>query len=122
MSSKVNPIRGGYHSVTPYLCIDGAADAIEFYKSTFDAEELMRMLDDGGEWQDINELVPVNWIPCNYGGYRPLFRCPGVLNGDLCNRRGNRELPRICRSGFLLQTFVFPHGREAPVQAPISPN
>ncbi len=39
MSSKVNPIPEGYHSVTPYLCIDGAADAIEFYKSTFDAEE-----------------------------------------------------------------------------------
>lgn len=33
----------GYHSVTPYLIIDGAARAIEFYKSCFGAAEIMRM-------------------------------------------------------------------------------
>ena len=27
----------GYHSVTPYLAIDGAADAIAFYKKAFGA-------------------------------------------------------------------------------------
>jgi PhnB protein len=43
MASKVNPIPEGYHSVTPYLCISGASDAIEFYKAAFDAEELMRI-------------------------------------------------------------------------------
>jgi PhnB protein len=39
----VNPIPDGYHSVTPYLVLDGAAAAIEFYKSVFGATELMRM-------------------------------------------------------------------------------
>jgi PhnB protein len=33
----------GYHSVTPYLIIKGAADAIEFYKKAFGATELFRM-------------------------------------------------------------------------------
>jgi PhnB protein len=33
----------GYHSVTPYLIVKGAADAIDFYKRAFDATELMRM-------------------------------------------------------------------------------
>jgi len=28
----VKPIPEGYHSVTPYLCVKGAAQAIEFYK------------------------------------------------------------------------------------------
>jgi PhnB protein len=37
------PIPDGYHSVTPYLIVDGAADAIEFYKRAFGAEELFRM-------------------------------------------------------------------------------
>jgi PhnB protein len=32
----------GYHSVTPYLIIGGAADAIEFYKRAFGAIELFR--------------------------------------------------------------------------------
>ncbi len=33
----------GYHSVTPYLIVDDAAAAIEFYKAAFDAQEVMRM-------------------------------------------------------------------------------
>ena len=36
------PIPDGYHSVTPYLIISGAADAIEFYKKAFGATELFR--------------------------------------------------------------------------------
>jgi PhnB protein len=38
----VKPIPDGYHSVTPYLVIKGAAEALEFYKSVFGATELMR--------------------------------------------------------------------------------
>ncbi|HEX9302848.1 MAG TPA: VOC family protein [Thermoanaerobaculia bacterium] len=41
--SQVKPIPEGYHSVTPYLCIKGAAAALEFYKKAFGAKELMRM-------------------------------------------------------------------------------
>jgi uncharacterized glyoxalase superfamily protein PhnB len=36
-------IPAGYHSVTPSLIVRGAADAIEFYKRAFGAEELGRM-------------------------------------------------------------------------------
>ena len=39
----VKPIPDGYHTVTPYLYIRGAADAIEFYKKAFGATEIMRM-------------------------------------------------------------------------------
>ena len=40
---KVSPVPAGYHSVTPYLSIRGAAQAIEFYKKAFGAAEVMRM-------------------------------------------------------------------------------
>jgi PhnB protein len=40
---KVNPIPEGCHSVTPYLMIKGASEAIEFYKRAFDATELFRL-------------------------------------------------------------------------------
>ncbi len=33
----------GYHSVTPYLTIKGAAAAIEFYKKAFGAVEVLRL-------------------------------------------------------------------------------
>jgi len=41
--ANAKPIPAGYHSVTPYLIIDGAADAIDYYKKAFDATELFRM-------------------------------------------------------------------------------
>jgi PhnB protein len=40
---KVQPIPAGYNAVTPYLAIQGAAQAIEFYKKVFGAKEVMRM-------------------------------------------------------------------------------
>ena len=46
--ANVKPIPEGYHSVTPYLICDGAADAIEYYKKAFGATELFRM-DHGGK-------------------------------------------------------------------------
>ena len=39
----VNPIPEGYRRVTPYLIVDGAAAAIDFYASVFGATERMRM-------------------------------------------------------------------------------
>ncbi|MGC2694849.1 MAG: VOC family protein [Candidatus Angelobacter sp.] len=43
MANKVKPIPDGYHHVTPYLIIKGAAAAIDFYKKAFGAVEVMRM-------------------------------------------------------------------------------
>jgi PhnB protein len=49
MSSSVRPVPEGYHSVTPYPAVDGAAEAIEFYKKAFGASEVMRMAAPGGK-------------------------------------------------------------------------
>lgn len=40
---KVKRIPKGYHAVTPYLSVKGAANAIEFYEKVFGAKEIMRM-------------------------------------------------------------------------------
>ena len=46
---SVKPIPEGYHSITPYLGIQKAADAIDFYKKAFGATEIMRLaMPDGG--------------------------------------------------------------------------
>lgn len=34
-----------------------------------------------------NYTVPITWTACNFGGERPWFICPGVVNGRVCNRR-----------------------------------
>ena len=71
----VNPIPEGYHSVTPYLIVDDAAEAIRFYEKALGATEIFRlpmgdrighaeirigdsivMLSD--EWPDMGKLGP----------------------------------------------------------------
>ncbi|HTW22830.1 MAG TPA: VOC family protein [Candidatus Baltobacteraceae bacterium] len=42
MAKHVNAIPQGYHSVTPYLSVHNAAQALEFYKRAFGAHEVMR--------------------------------------------------------------------------------
>jgi PhnB protein len=41
-------IPDGYQTATPYLIIEGAAAAIDFYKHVFGATEMMRMIDPSG--------------------------------------------------------------------------
>ena len=47
--AKVKPIPDGYPRVIPYLHINGAADAIEFYGEVFEAKERMRMAGPDGK-------------------------------------------------------------------------
>ena len=39
----VKPVPEGYHAVTPYLTLDDAAAAIDYYKQAFGAKERVRM-------------------------------------------------------------------------------
>ncbi len=39
----------GYHTVTPYLCVDDAARAVGYYKRAFGAKERGRMEAPGGK-------------------------------------------------------------------------
>lgn len=47
--AKVKGIPEGMHTVTPSLVMDGAADAIAFYKKAFGAEEMSRAMDPSGK-------------------------------------------------------------------------
>ena len=46
--AAVKPIPDGYPQVSPYLCVAGASDAIEFYKAVLGATERVRMPAPGG--------------------------------------------------------------------------
>ncbi len=45
----VKPIPDGYNTATPYLSVNDAASAIDFYKKAFGATERMRMPGPGGK-------------------------------------------------------------------------
>jgi PhnB protein len=63
--AKVNPIPQGYHTVTPSLVVSGAAEALDFYRQAFNAEETVRMPGPGGtimhaEFRIGNSVIMLN--------------------------------------------------------------
>ena len=44
MSTTVKGLRPGFHTITPYLIVDGAADFMQFLKDAFGAEESARFM------------------------------------------------------------------------------
>ena len=54
MANKVKTVPDGWHSVTPFLSVQDAARAIEFYRKVFSATELERMAEPDGK---INHAV-----------------------------------------------------------------
>ena len=40
----------------------------------------------GEDWEEVNEPIPIRWRACRFGGERPFFSCPGVVNGKACGR------------------------------------
>jgi uncharacterized glyoxalase superfamily protein PhnB len=49
MASDVKPVPEGYHTITPSLAVNNAADALEFYKRALEAEEICRMASPDGD-------------------------------------------------------------------------
>ena len=49
MSGGVDPVPEGFHTITPYMTVKGAPEAIEFYKEAFGATEIFRWADPDGQ-------------------------------------------------------------------------
>lgn len=74
--SNVKPIPDGVHTVTPYLIIKGAAQAIDFYKRALGAQERMRFPGPDGKMVGHAELSIGNSI---------------VMMSDECPDRGTNS-------------------------------
>lgn len=78
----VKPIPDGYRRVTPYLSIEGAAAAIEFYQRAFGAIESLRLVIPGGKIGHaeirIGDSIIMLADQCGTGA----FRSPRSLGGS----------------------------------------
>ena len=81
MAGSVKPVPEGYHLVTPYLCIKGASEAIEFYKSAFDATELMRIPSPDGSIGHAEIQIDDSRIMISDGSPEMDFRNPATICG-----------------------------------------
>jgi hypothetical protein len=89
---------GGLRSTTWTRRRDGQVDGSIVVRCGVDEIELIYRVREprADEWEELEELVSIEWTPCNFGGWRPWFRCPS------CDRRagklygGRRFLCRHC--------------------------
>ncbi len=75
----VAPIPAGYHSVTPYLIVDGAAKAIDFYQRAFGATELLRL--PGPDGKLMHAEVKIGDSPVMLADETENYRGPKALGG-----------------------------------------
>jgi PhnB protein len=83
MAAKVKPIPDGFHSITPYLTVDNAKEAIDFYKRAFDAKETVRM--DGPDGKISHAEVKIGDSILMVSDAMPGARTPRALNGTPVN-------------------------------------
>jgi len=82
-AKKVQPIPKGYHTLTPYLIVRGAAEAMDFYKKAFGAKERFRFHGPDGKSIAHAEMMIGNSI-FMMGGESPdgMAKSPQTLNGS----------------------------------------
>ena len=61
--------------------------SIELHAETDRLHLRYRVSVSSGEWEDVTESARIVRVPCRYGGTRPYFICPGIVNGTACGRR-----------------------------------
>jgi PhnB protein len=82
MAPAVRPVPEGYHSVTPYLCVKGANQAIEFYKKAFGATEVTRLQQPDGSIAHAEIQIGDSRIMLTEDAPQMQFRSPDALGGS----------------------------------------
>lgn len=78
----VKPIPDGYHTVTPYLIVKGAADALDFYKKAFGAEEIVRLPGPDGRVMHAEMRIGDSMVMLGEEALEVGFKSPQELGGS----------------------------------------
>jgi PhnB protein len=82
MSPQVNPIPKGYEGPTPYLIVDGAAAAIDFYKKAFGAKETTRMAGPDGKIGHADVMIGAGHVMLADASPEMGYRGPEAFGGS----------------------------------------
>lgn len=125
---RAKPIPAGYHSITPYLIVNGAAAALEFYKTAFGAKEKLRMSGTDGrighaeivignsrimladEHPDINARAPQAGTPTAVGIMLYVKDVDAVFKRATANGARSERPPQDQFYGDRTSTLVDPFG------------
>ena len=84
MAKAAKPVPEGFHTLTPQLVLDNAAQAIDFYKKAFGAEEINRHLGPDGKIMHAmlkigDSFIMMNDTMMGSKGPKALGGCPASL-------------------------------------------
>jgi uncharacterized protein YbaA (DUF1428 family) len=100
MANTVKPVPAGYHSITPYLVIQEAAEAIEYYKQLFGAREHLRItMPDGNVGHtelEICDSVIFTWIVYTSREHRDVVN-KKVIADPRIKAQGPEKMPFDCK-------------------------
>ena len=86
---KHGMLRPGYVGTLSWSCGDRHSGSIGF-RTHHDCLVLnYRSREYGGEWEDVEQTICLDWTVCNYGGKRPWLLCP----------RCHRRVAVLCSDG-----------------------
>src|SRR2546427_12048419 len=76
------PIPDGFHTLTPHIVVQDAAQAIEFYKKAFGAQEISRLMTPDGKGVMQAKLSIGDSMHMLGGEFRPSWRSPESRGGS----------------------------------------
>ncbi|HKA36209.1 MAG TPA: VOC family protein [Thermoanaerobaculia bacterium] len=82
MNSMVRAIPSGYEGPTPYLIVDGAAAAIDFYKKAFGAKEVGRFATPDGKVGHADVLIGQGHVMLADASPEMGSKAPGAYGGS----------------------------------------
>ena len=74
---KQRYLQPGISGTLSWSCRGAASGSIDFRVENDRLVLNYRNRQNGGEWENIEDEIFVTWTPCNYGGNRQWFHCPG---------------------------------------------
>jgi len=80
-------LRPGIASACQWSYEDGTSADIRLRAEDGNLILSYRYRRNGGEWQSVEQPVPILWEPCRLGGQRPWFQCACSSNGRYCGRK-----------------------------------
>ncbi len=85
MATKVKPIPDNYRTITPYLVVNDAKAAIDFYQRAFGAKEVMKMDGPGGKVAHAELKIGDSMIMLSDEMPGGTARAPRSLGGTTCS-------------------------------------
>ena len=84
--NRAGCLRPGYRGGWKWTRNGEQVASLRFWRGPNGLVLSYRVRDHGGEWQDVEQPTPIVWMPCRFGGGRPYFVCPGIVDGIVCSR------------------------------------